>query len=179
MKKGFTPTPNSSVCNGKFGEKALVWGFTIVELMVSIGILTILFALTTINITRLPSSTAQTSSIDRLTSDIRGQQTKAMTGHDQATPPVGGISYGIHFESTSYTIFTGISYSPSDTSNFVVELDPNVTITNVGFSNSQVVFTPGSGDVTGYMSGNDSISVTNSVTGEVKTLKINKYGATY
>jgi prepilin-type N-terminal cleavage/methylation domain-containing protein len=154
-------------------------GFTIVELMVSIGILTILFAFTTINVTRLPSSAAQSASHDRLINDIRGQQTKAMTSFDPALTPVGGKSYGIHFETTSYTIFTGTNYSPSDLSNFVIELDPNVTITNVSFPNSQVVFTPGTGDVTGYINGSDSISTTNSATGEVKILRINKYGATY
>lgn len=154
-------------------------GFTVVELMVSIGILTILFAFTTINITRLPSTAAQSASYDRLVSDIRGQQTKAMASYDPALVPVGGKSYGVHFETNSYTIFTGTTYSPSDTSNFVVELDPNVTITNISFPNSQVVFGPGSGDVTGYISGSDSVSTTNSTTGEVKILRINKYGATY
>lgn len=154
-------------------------GFTVIELMVSIGILTILFAFTTINITRLPSNAAQGASYDRIISDIRSQQTKAMTSYDPALAPVGGKSYGVHFESSTYTIFTGTTYSPSDTSNFIVELDPNVTITNVSFPNSQIVFTPGSGDVSGYVSGSDSISITNSTNGQEKTLKINKYGATY
>jgi prepilin-type N-terminal cleavage/methylation domain-containing protein len=154
-------------------------GFTIVELMVSIGILTILFAFTTINITRLPSSAAQSASYDRLISDIRSQQTKSMTGYDSSVTPVGGVSYGVHFETTSYTLFTGTNYSPSDSTNYVVELDPNVTISATDFPSSQIVFTPGSGDVFGYLSGSDSVSLSNSTTGEVKTLQINKYGATY
>lgn len=154
-------------------------GFTVVELMVSIGILTILFAFTTINVTRLPSSAAQSASYDRLVSDIRSQQTKAMTSYDPAATPVGGKYYGVHFETTSYTLFTGTNYSPSDTANYVVELDPNITVSATNFPNSQIVFTAGSGDVFGYLSGSDSVSLANSTTGEVKTLQINKYGATY
>jgi prepilin-type N-terminal cleavage/methylation domain-containing protein len=145
-------------------------GFTVVELMVSIGILTVLFALTTINITRLPSSAAQSSSYDRLVSDLRGQQSRAMSGYN-------GESYGIYFENTSYTLFTGTSYA-TGTEYFKVDLDPNLTFTSDTFSGAQVVFTAGSGD-SGVTVGSDSVSITNSGTNDVKILKINKYGATY
>jgi len=154
-------------------------GFTVVELLVSMGILMVLFALTTINLTRLPSSTSQSSSYIRLTSDLRGQQTEAMVGYDSATPPVGGVSYGVHFETASYTLFNGSDYSPDDPSNFVVNLDPYLTFTGINFPNSQVVFDTGSGDIAGYVAGSDSVSITNSLTSEVKTLRLNKYGATY
>jgi len=154
-------------------------GFTVVELLVSIGILTVLFALTTINLTRLPSSASQSSIYDRLASDLRGQQTKAMVGYDSAAPPVGGVSYGVHFETTSYTLFNGSDYSSGDPSNFVVNLDPNLTFTEIKFPNSRVVFDAGSGNIAGYTVGSDSVSITDSLTGEVKTLRLNKYGATY
>lgn len=147
-------------------------GFTIVELLVSIGILTILFALTTINITRLPSSASQSSSYDRLVADLRSQQTKAMVGYNSA-------AYGVHFETTSYTIFTGSNYSSGDTNNYKVDLDPNLIFTDVKFPSSQVVFVAGSGDITGYVAGSDSVSIANSLTGDIKILKLNKYGATY
>lgn len=154
------------------GKWTIQRGFTLVELMVSIGILLILFALTTINITRLPSSTAQSSSYDRLVSDLRSQQTKAMVG--------SSTSYGVHFETTSYTIFTGLNYSPGDSSNFVVSLDPNLTFASITFPASQVVFLPGSGDVSGLTGGSTySVSISNSSTGDPpKVIKINKYGAT-
>ena len=83
----------------------------------------------------------------------------------------GAETYGIHFESTSYTLFTG-TYG---TENYVVDLDPNIAFTGVTFQNSEVVFAAGSGDITGTT---DSASISNSVTGEVKTLRLNKYGTT-
>jgi len=160
--------------DGEFGR-----GFTIVELMVSMGILTILFALTTINITRLPSSTSQTSSYDRLVSDLRSQQTKAMVGYNSATGATGGSAYGIYFyfdaaanSYHSYILFTGPNYS-SGTDYYPVDLDPNLTFTGITFPDLQVVFATGSGDTA-----SGSASITNSLTGEVKTLKLNKYGAT-
>ena len=146
-------------------------GFTVVELMVSMGILLILFALTTINLTRLPSSASQSSSYDRLVSDLRSQQTKSMTGYDSSP-------YGIHFENTSYTLFAGSDYTSDVSSYYVVALDPNLTFTDITFSNPQAVFEAGSGDIAGYLMGSDSVSITNTLTGEVKTLRLNKYGAT-
>lgn len=146
-------------------------GLTIIELMVAIGILTILFALSTINLSRLPSTTAQSSSYDLLISDLRSQQTKAMAGSMAE-------SFGIHFESTSYTLFEGEVYSESDPGNFVVTLDPNLSFTASSFaadsSGSFVVFSSGSGD----LASSGSITITNSFTGDVRTVNLNKYGAT-
>lgn len=147
-------------------------GLTIIELMVAIGILVIIFGLTTINLSRLPSSTSQSSGYDLLISDIRSQQTSAMAGKG---------TKGVHFEATSYTLFNGTSFSSNDPGNFVVTLEPNLSFSvdlPVGVGSS-IVFTKSSGDIANYDSLHDTIELRNSFTGEVKTLRLNKYGATY
>ncbi|HET7099402.1 MAG TPA: type II secretion system protein [Patescibacteria group bacterium] len=131
-------------------------GFTIVELMVSIGILGILFALTTINLGRLPSATSQSATIDVLMRDIRSQQTEAM-----ATNAVRGI----HFGTTSYTLIP---------SNFIVNLDPGLTFTNISFANGDLNFAAGSGETTA-----GSFTLVNDQIGTTKVININKYGASY
>lgn len=142
-------------------------GFTLVELMVSIGILVILFTISTINFSTILPNTSQSTTINSLVSDIRAQQTKAQAGNSQ---------YGIHFESASYTLFKGTTYSSTDPSNFVVTLDPTVRLTSTG---SQIVFSSGSGDVSDPPGGNENVSLTNSETNKVTVIKVNKYGATY
>jgi prepilin-type N-terminal cleavage/methylation domain-containing protein len=144
-------------------------GFTVVELMVSMGILAILFALTVINLGRLPQTTSQSGVIDTLISDIRAQQTQAMSTNS---------SFGIHFESGSYTLFSGNSYIQGDSANFIVTLDPGLTFTTT-FPGSAMIFLPGSGDISGYLSGSDSFTLSSSQVGVVKTLNINKYGGSY
>ncbi|QQG41731.1 MAG: type II secretion system protein [Candidatus Woesebacteria bacterium] len=131
-------------------------GFTVVELMLSIGILAILFALTTINLGRLPSSSAQSATIDVLISDIRAQQTQAMAGN---------IDFGIHFDSTSYTL------TPS---NFVVDLDPGISFSNVTFLGGDLNFSAGSGETT-----SGAFSIVNDQINQTTVVNINKYGATY
>ncbi|HKB88061.1 MAG TPA: type II secretion system protein [Patescibacteria group bacterium] len=128
-------------------------GFTVIELMVSIGILAILFALTTINLGRLPSTTSQSAAIDTLISDIRGQQTQAMAGR---------TAYGIHFDANSYTL------TPS---NFVINLDPGLSFDNSG---QNLTFAAGSGETTPM-----TFSVINSQVNKTTVININKYGASY
>ncbi|MCX6704385.1 MAG: type II secretion system protein [Candidatus Woesebacteria bacterium] len=145
-------------------------GYTLIELLVSMGILAILFAITTINISPLPSNTLQTTNLDTLLSDIRSQQTQAMTND---------ASYGVHFEPGSYTLFTGESYTQGLSANTVISLDSGIVFSNVTFPNSVIVFSPGTGDIVGYTAGADSFVIKSSVTNKSTTVRINKHGATY
>jgi len=144
-------------------------GFTLIELLVSMGILVIIFGISTITLSTIIPATSLGTTYDNLISDIRAQQTFAMSNN---------ASYGIHFDSTSYTIFQG-TYVPGASANYVVTFDPTITLTGINFPGSQIVFTPGLGDVTGYVSGSDSVTITSAQTGSSNLVKINKYGATY
>lgn len=142
-------------------------GFTIVELSVVMGIFLILLTLSFINLTALPSRATASSSTQNLIADLKAQQTLAMSGDTKG----GGAqsSYGVHFEGGSYWLFKGSVFNPSDTSNFKVDLgDVNIT-----FNTITIVFQKGSGEVLSP----GTITVSNSLTNEVKTIDINKYGA--
>ena len=151
-------------------RKLNIRGFTLVELLVSIGILAVIFAMSSIVLSRVLPSTSQSTTFDTLISDLRTQQSQAMSTD---------AFYGIYFGSNSYTLFSGAAYNPSSPSNFVVTLDPTVNFTNITLPGNVLVFSPGSGDVNGYLSGSDSVNITNSQTNQVTVVKINQYGATY
>lgn len=51
--------------------------------------------------------------------------------HSDALAGLNNSSHGIHLELSSYTIFTGASYSELDLNNFEIELPPTVTIQNI------------------------------------------------
>lgn len=147
-------------------------GFTITELMIVIGIISILFGLSWINFTSLPSrASLQTDSVT-LINDLKSQQMLAMTGDTG----VGGSesNYGVHFETTTYTLFKGNTYTPGAVGNFMVELgNANLSFTDVTFSGNKIIFTKGSGEMTPVQ-----FSITDALTGTVKPIKLNKYGAT-
>ncbi len=141
-----------------------------IELLVSMGILAIIFAISVIALSTAIPATSQNTAYDILISDLRLQQTKAMAND---------ASYGVHFESNSYTLFQGSSYNPNDPANFAVTLDPTLGFSNISFPGNQIVFLPASGDVSGYLEGENSVLIANSVTNKTTPVKINKYGATY
>jgi prepilin-type N-terminal cleavage/methylation domain-containing protein len=142
-------------------------GFTVIELSVVMGIFLILLTLSFINLTPLPSRATATSATQNLIADLRATQTQAMSGDTK-----GGVTqsaYGVHFEGGSYWLFKGSVFNPSDTTNFKVDLGD----VNVGFNTITLVFEKGSGEVTTP----GDIVITNSLTNEVSTISINKYGA--
>lgn len=153
-------------------------GFTIVELITVMGIILIIFSLSWISLTSLPSrATLQTDTV-ALINDIKSQQVLAMTGDASG----GGTAsdYGVHFETTSYTIFKGNSFTPGALGNFTVQLEnANLNFTGITFPGSIIVFTKGSGEIVGYLPAQDSVSIKDSLTGSTKTVRLNKYGATY
>jgi prepilin-type N-terminal cleavage/methylation domain-containing protein len=152
-------------------------GFTIIELIVGMGVFLTLIAVAVVNLTRLPSSSAQSSGYDLLVADIKSQQTEAMVGALN-----GGIiheDYGIYFGDRNYTLFKGDTYNPLDSFNFVVNLDPNISVINITFQNNVLVFEKGSGEVKSYSLGQNSLEVKNDQANEVKLLRINKYGTIY
>ena len=134
-------------------------GFTVVELIVVMFIVLTLFGLTWINFTPLPSRTSSQASASVVLADIKSQQTQAMSGEQES-------DYGVRFESTNYILLPD---------NFSVSLeDVNLAFTDVTLPDSTITFTKRSGETTP-----GSFSITNNLTGEVKTFRLNKYGATY
>lgn len=149
-------------------------GFTLIELIIVMGIIMLLFGFIMVNLLQEQHIVSVNSSVDILISDISSQKTKAMLGKSDGV--TSGNSYGIYFESDRYTLFKGNSFSASDPANFTVLLDKNIVFNSVTFPNNIVVFSVLSGEVNGFLDGNNTISIANSQATEIKTITINRYG---
>lgn len=147
-------------------------GFTLIELLVVMGLFAVLAAISFISLGRPQIQAVISSSSFTLVSDLRAQQLKAMAGDTlgEATSQ----PHGIYFETNQYTLFKGASYNASDTTNLVIELT-GVTLTNINFPSNQVVFEKSSGEVSGYVSGSDNVTVAHS-DGSSSTITVNRYG---
>lgn len=144
-------------------------GFTLPELLVSMGIVLILWAIASVSLVRTQTVNTLDVTTDLLISDIKSQQTKAFSGESDS-------SLGIYFETHQYTLFTGDTFSPSDPTNFVVSVEDPIGIENINVPNSSIVFSKGSGEVSGFVTG-QSIRVSDSISGKGYTLNLSKYGA--
>lgn len=145
-------------------------GFTIVELLVVMAIAIILWGISTIVFIRPQEVVNLDATVATLTADIKSQQTKAMSGD-------AGLDYGIHLETNRYTLFAGSTYDPGDQNNFAVNVEDPIQITNVTLPGSNLIFQKGSGELSGFVLGEDSLSVRNVSGGEATNIVINKYGS--
>ena len=149
-------------------------GFALAELVVVMGMIAALFVIASVSLLGAQRKASQDTLVDTLLTDLRSQQTKAMTGDTEGTGAFE--SYGIYFGSDSYVLFRGVAYNAAEPSNFAVEIDPSLDFTNVTLPGAIIVFTNGSGEISGYASGADSLSIIDSVNGSQKTIQLNRYG---
>lgn len=141
-------------------------GLSLVEVVIAMGFFLILSTLITVRTFTARGRAFEKESVNQLISDLRNQQIRAMVGD----------SNGIFFESTRYVLFRGTTFNPQDQGNLAVPLEENLQIVNVSFPQATVVFTKGKGEFLGFVSGSDALSIRNSVSGEEKRVRLNRYG---
>lgn len=107
-------------------------GFTLVELVVVTSIIIILLGLITISLVRSQQTASLISVTEILLADLKQQQLKAMIGDTEGRAT--SDSYGIHFDANQYVLFHGTTYSSSDTSNSVINLESNMQFNNPNYN---------------------------------------------
>lgn len=144
-------------------------GFTLVELMVVMGIFAILMGISTLSLSNIQRNASLSSEVNKIIPDIRGQQIKAMSGDTEGSGVVS--DYGIHFETDSYILFRD-TYTAGNAENFEVALAPNIQI-STAFTNAEVIFLKGSGEVSG---GGNTVTFTDTTNGSTQVVVINDLG---
>lgn len=149
-------------------------GFTLIELLVTIGIFSILATFISLNLINPQKKSSVDSQIQTLVSDIKSQQLASMQGETggQATAQKHGIS----ISAAKYTLFTGNTYNPADTNNFDVTLDGDLQLTT-SLTSSVLIFEKISGEVAGFSSGQNTITISSPSGGQNKIITVNPYGS--
>lgn len=147
-------------------------GFTLIEILVVVGISAVLFVLGSINLGNTQSTTSVTSAMDTLLANIKSQQLLAMSGDEGSQS--SQQPHGVYLQNTSYTLFAGSTYNSSDTNNFTVNIAPD-TITTT-FPNSTLLFEVGDGAIPDFNSSDDTITITG--VAKTQTITLDRFGAT-
>lgn len=145
-------------------------GFTLIELIVTLGIISLLVGLVTVNLLGLHEKATIDSAYTQVISDLKSQQSKSMTGVNDS----GTGLFGVHFAANQYTLFRGLNYSPSNPSNFDITLEGSLTATTA-FAGSDLIFATSSGEVVNFVPGQNTITLQDQY-GKQKTITLNEYG---
>lgn len=157
-----------------FSKKQTNKGFTLIELVIVLSIFTLLTGLVTVNLSNIYTSSSLEAVSDVLINDLKSQQMKAMWGDTEGR--ISPDAYGVYFESNKYTLFHGFSYSSSDPYNFPVNLEGSLHFNTILFPASSLIFSPLSGEASGYVNGQNTVTLQDNSTGKQKTIEINRLG---
>lgn len=147
-------------------------GFTLIELIVSIGIITLLVGFSSWAYLTVEKNSNLINQTTQLIGSVRQAQALAMSGMTQDQSNYINIS--IHFTANSYIIFKGSQFNPNDTDNIQADLAAGITL-NTDLPSSDLTFLAKSGEVNNFDSNHNSITVLETG-GLSKVLRINKLG---
>ena len=128
-------------------------GFTLIELIIVMGIVATLTSFVTLNLTGSRKRVGVATTMEVLAADLRGTQMRAMAGEGPQEIVFGGDRYTLNPEG------------------FVVTLDPEIAITTT-YPQNKITFAGRSGEAVGQ----GTITVTDTSGGVTKTLTVNQYG---
>lgn len=140
-------------------------GFTIIELLIVVGITVILAAAASPIYGNLQVSTQLNEVSAQIAQDLR-------LAHEQSRAGVNGAAHGVKFEQSRYTVFQGSSYfSRSSAYDRVNVFSDSLTIVT-NFLNDEVVFPPGIGSP----NASGTIIITHAAKGS-RTITLNSVGS--
>ena len=99
-------------------------GFTVLEILVAISIITLVVTIITISFSKLNSAQALDKSATLVTAVL--DEARSLTLSSK-----GDSQYGIYFGDSQVTLFKGATYSPSDPANVVTNLHALVSLRNI------------------------------------------------
>ncbi|NIA02437.1 MAG: prepilin-type N-terminal cleavage/methylation domain-containing protein [Nitrospirae bacterium] len=142
-------------------------GFTAIEIILVIVILGIGLGLSILYLQTSQFRADINSQVAQFSSHVRLAQSNALSGQSD-------VSHGIHLEETSYTIFQGDAYSPSDPLNFEIEMTGPTTIQNISLNGggSDIIFTNILGETDDY----GTINFVSTQTQKTISVEITKFG---
>lgn len=108
-------------------------GFSIIEIIISIAIITILLTVVTTSYRAAQLKKAQESITQSILVSLEEQRVNTQAGKE-------GSNYGVKFNSDGYTLFTGTSYSEFSPNNTVFSIDPQFEISETISNGTNIIF---------------------------------------
>jgi type II secretory pathway pseudopilin PulG len=149
-------------------------GFALMEIIVVFGMIATIVGLVTINLAGSQRRASLVEAVDTFAADVKDQQTKAMSGFMvQNQVPAG---FGVYIEPDAYTLFSGGSYDQTNPSNSVIFFSEPIQAEDILFPNQTILFASKSGEIVGYNSAQDSVTIAHTESGQSRRIELNALG---
>jgi len=161
------------ICLNRLGFAYRQAGFTLIELILVLALLTTILTLATVNLFKPTAQANIDSASTDVVSILREAQNKAVN-----TDTGGGVAsneYGVYFEATKYTLFKGTVFNPADPNNFAVNTPQGITLAP-NLPGSSVVFQRISGEVVGFDSAKNTVCIRETALNKTALLRVNFVG---
>lgn len=141
-------------------------GFTLIEVMLSIGIIALLAGISIPSANLFLSRNEVGVESVKIADSLRRARGQAMAGQEDS-------AWGVHFTATQYTVFKGASYSSSDPLNDYSDMPGVLTLgaITINGGGSNIIFNRIKGDTSTY----GTTTVQNDA-GDSKTIVVNQEG---
>jgi prepilin-type N-terminal cleavage/methylation domain-containing protein len=143
-------------------------GFTLIEILIVVGLLGILFAFVSTPLVSFYRKVVFQGTTENIMAMMDEARKSTLSSYNSS-------QYGVHFEPTSATLFTGATYVVGDSTNDVYELSNAIEISDITFNGggSDIVFERITGETNEY----GSITITSLVNStSEKTINIFQSG---
>ncbi|MEK7493816.1 MAG: prepilin-type N-terminal cleavage/methylation domain-containing protein [Patescibacteria group bacterium] len=141
---------NLSLRSTRYSLHSSTKGFTLIEVVVAIGVLAIISTTLFIGFSRATESADLKTSAFKVVDTLQFARTRTIAS-------LASSQYGVHFEAGQYVLFRGATYNASDPDNIVYALPSRVEIATIALTGggSDVVFDR----ITGKTAQNGTVSV--------------------
>jgi len=150
----------------QFASKQKTQAFTFIELLVVLAIIAILSTITYFIVSRVQYSADNLTSIDRILTTIQSQRIHAMLG--DSISGVKASPQAIYFKQGTNTYITfscqdtyNCEYIDGSETNIEYQTEPTLVFSDITLPNNSIVFTPLSGEVSGFDPDHNKIEITN------------------
>lgn len=119
--------------------------FTLLEILLVLALLGVLFGMSALYFQVSQVRANLSGQVDIFVSYARLAQSDSASGKNEE-------AQGLHLDTDSYVLFSGLTYNPADTSNTLLELPPTVEIQNIQLNGagSDIIFSPPYGETVTY-----------------------------
>ena len=130
-KKGFTPTPsfllskNSALGNRK--KKNLVWGFTLLEILIALSILFIIISIVVNPFSSFRNRSLLNIEVENILTLINDARSKTLSSFQDS-------EYGIHFETNRAVFFKGTSFVEPEANNIEIIFNTAIYISDISLT---------------------------------------------